>query len=228
MSRWLVISDLQIPFEAPGALDFCRRVQKDLKIQSDHILCVGDEVDNYYGSDYDHDPNAEHTARQELAETQEKLKAWVKAFPFMRLAVSNHGERWAKKASRAGMLAEYVRPYQEVLGLPKTWRWADRWLVNAKHPWQLIHGLGYSSMYAYRHIPLDAGISTAFGHLHSSAGVAHITTATGTRWGMNCGSLIKPEAYAFKYGSDMRFKPVLSIGAVVDDGLTPLLFRYEG
>ncbi len=237
MSRWLVISDLQIPFEANNALAFCKAVAKDLKIPLNSnditkggVICVGDEVDHYWGSAYAHDPNAKHTPQSEYRETFDKLMDWKKAFPSMWICDSNHGERWDRKASEAGIPDPYRQHYSRALNYPRTWRMSHKWVVECKHRFQVIHGLGYSSMYAYRMIPLHQGISTAFGHLHSSAGIAHINPTndgSGARFGMNVGCLIDPKAYAFKYGRDSQFKSVLSIGAVVDAGLTPLLFRYN-
>lgn len=236
MSRWLVISDLQIPFEAAKALEFCRDVAKDLKVplrstdlRDGGVICVGDELDNYYGSRYPKSPEARHTARSEFQESYEKLREWKAAFPSMWICASNHGARWDDRQEEAGVPLPYRKHYTQALDYPKTWRLAKKWVINSKHRWQAIHGLGYSSMYSYRMIPLHQGISTAFGHLHSSAGIAHINPTvdgTGARWGLNSGCLVDPTAYAFKYGEDCQFKPVLSIGAVVDDGLTPLLFRY--
>lgn len=237
MSRWLVLSDLQIPFEAPQALEFCRDVAKDLKvplksndIRQGGVICVGDELDNYWGSKYPKSTDARHTARSEFEEAYLKLKLWKDAFPSIWFCSSNHGDRWEHRQEDAGVPLMYRKHYAEALDYPKSWRIAKKWRVPAKHPWQAIHGLGYSSMYAYRMIPLHQGISTAFGHLHSSAGIAHIAPTNddaGHRWGLNAGCLVDRDAYAFKYGEDSQFKPVLSIGAVVDDGLTPLLFRYN-
>lgn len=237
MSRWLVISDLQIPFEAKHALRFCKAVAKDLKIplksndiSEGGVICVGDELDNYWGSAYPKSPEARHTARSEFQECYDKLREWKAAFPNMWICTSNHGDRWDNRQEQAGIPLPYRKHYSVALDYPKTWRIAKKWVVNSKHRFQAIHGVGYSSMYAYRMIPLHQGVSTVFGHLHSSAGIAHINPSmdgTGQRFGMNVGSLIDVDAYAFKYGADSQFKPVLSIGAVVDNGLTPLLWRYN-
>jgi hypothetical protein len=237
LSRWLIVSDLQIPFEAEHALDFCKTIAKELRVplksqdlRQGGVICVGDELDNYWASAYPKSPEARHTARTEFQESYERIREWRAAFPHMWICTSNHGDRWDKRADDVGIPLPYRKHYSQALDYPKTWKIAKRWIVPAKHRFQAIHGVGYSSMYAYRMIPLHQGISTVFGHLHSSAGVAHISPSRdgdGDRWGMNVGSLVNREAYAFKYGADNQFKEILSAGAVVDDGLTPLLFRYN-
>lgn len=226
MSRWLVVSDLQIPFEAEKALTFCKEVSIAFKIPKENILCVGDEVDQYFGSLYQKQVDGSYTATQEIEESKRRLKEWYAAFPLMRVANSNHGMRWAKKAVEAEIPSQMIRAYQEILEAPKGWKWADSWTIEAKRPFKMIHGLGYGGMYAFRHAPLDQGISTVFGHLHANAGVSHIVTASQELWGMNVGCLIDKAAYAFNYGRDNRFKPWLGVGVIVDDGATPMLIPY--
>jgi len=226
--RALFISDTQIPFEAPGALPFVRSVCRDFKIPKNAIFHVGDEVDHYFGGGWDKDPDASHTPESEIREARQKLKAWYKAFPEMRLAVSNHGIRWAKKASLAGIPSQMMKAYQEILGAPKGWIWKDHWNIKMdKRTVHMFHGMGYSGPTAYRQACIDKGVSVVFGHLHSTAGISHVATDNGARWGMCVGSLIDPKAYAFNYAKQAKFKPWIGVGVVVDGGLTPILIPYE-
>lgn len=230
MSRWLVISDLQIPFEANNALLFCKSVVKEFRIDKENILCVGDEVDQYFGSLYQKSVDGSYTATSEIEESKKRLKAWYKEFPEMRIANSNHGQRWAKKAVAAEIPSQMLKAYQDVLEAPPGWRWADSWTISAGKgypPFKMIHGLGYGGMYAFRHAPLDHGMSIVFGHLHANAGISHIVTASQKIFGMNVGCLIDPTAYAFHYGKENRFKPWLGVGVILDHGTTPMLVPYN-
>lgn len=226
--RYLFISDLQIPFEAEGALAFCKAVAKDFGVDPDNIYCVGDEVDQYFGSLYKKDIDGSHTANQEIAETKTRLRGWFRAFPDLKIATSNHGQRWARKAFEAEIPAQMMKSYQEVLGAPEGWRWRDFWDIKAdKREIRMIHGVGYGGMYAFRHAALDQGKCVVFGHLHANAGISHIVTSSQKIYGMNTGCLIDVQAYAFNYGKDNRFKPWLGLGVIVDGGLTPILVPYE-
>lgn len=228
--NWLIISDAQIPFEATKALEFCLYVQKHFGIDKDHILNVGDEVDQLFGSHYPKDPNIDLSAVGEIKITKEKLKRWIKAFPNMRVAISNHGMRWAKKAVAAEIPSQMIRCYQEVLGIPETWQYKDRWIIDGgKQRFMLKHGLGYGGQYAFKQAPMVEGMSVVFGHLHSSAGIARIKTDGYEKelWGMNVGCLIDPESFAFAYGKENRFKPNLSVGVVINGGTTPILLPYD-
>ncbi len=226
--RFLFISDLQIPFAAPKALAFCKSVQKEFKIPAENICCVGDEVDEYFGSQFKKDPDALHTPNSEIRVSREMLQSWYKAFPLMKLAISNHGLRWAKKAFEAEIPSQMLKPYQEIIGAPSGWVWKDRWLIKgAKVPILMIHGMGYGGQSGARNAAIDAGMNTVIGHLHSHAGVSYVNTVGQKIWGLNTGCLIDEKAYAFNYGRDMRHKPVLGVGVVLDGGLTPLFIPYE-
>lgn len=226
--RWLVISDLQVPFEAAGALDFCVAVAKDFKIDNDHILCVGDEVDQYFGSAFAKDPDQRTSPRDEILETITRMNRWYRVFPRVKVAISNHGLRWAKRAFDAQIPSDLIRPYQDVIKAPRGWQWKEEWLIRARHPFRMIHGMGYSGMNGHRTAAMDAGISTLIGHLHSHAGVAHVNSGHKAVWGMNVGCLIDPESFAFAYGKYSRAKPTRGIGVVVDNGRTPIFIPYEG
>lgn len=228
MRRALFISDTQIPFEAAGALPFIKAVQREFNIPKDAIYHVGDEVDFYYAGMWDKDPDALHTANSELKETRDKLKQWFKAFPQLKLATSNHGLRWNRKANKAGIPNQIVRTHQDILGSPSGWIWKDAWHIKmARAPVYMFHGCGYGGTYAYRQAAIDKGMNVIFGHLHANAGIAHVVTDNKERWGCNVGCLVDDKAYAFKYGRDFKFKPWIGVGVVIDGGLTPLLIPYE-
>lgn len=229
MDRFLVIPDLQLPFEAIDALPFALRVQKEYKIPKENILCVGDETDHYFGSMYKKSLNQNLSALDELKITKKKLKEWYRAFPICRLAISNHGLRWAKKAFEAEIPEIMLRPYQELIEAPAGWKWAMEWRINSRHPFRMIHGMGYSGANGARNAAVDAKTSTIIGHLHAHAGIFHIQTQGMEHpiWAMNTGCLIDVESFAFEYGKYCRNQPILGIGVVVDEGKTPIFVPFE-
>jgi hypothetical protein len=227
--RQLILPDLQLPFEHPDALKFILQVKREFRIDGDNILCVGDEVDQYFGSMYGKDPDATHTATSEIRETKEKLRKWYAAFPNMLVAESNHGLRWAKKAVEAEIPSQMLRKYQEVLETPEGWRWARKWKIEpvGGKPYLLKHGLDCSGKTPYRGTAEISGISSVFGHLHSSAGLCHVKTEEKEVWAMNVGCLIDVDAYAFHYGKDDKFKPTLGCGVILDSGMTPIWIPFH-
>ena len=225
---YLIISDLQIPFEAPRALEFCVYIKRHYGIPDTNVINVGDEVDNLHGGLYPKDPDGHHTPNSEIGAAKEKIHQWGDAFPYMMLCESNHGIRWMKKASAAEIPSQMMRAYQDVLQTPPGWHWRKEWrFPTLKHPFRVIHGCGYSGMNGHRTAAMDGGISTAIGHLHSHPGIARIVTSGQKIWGMNTGCLIDVDAYAFKYNSNSRFKPGLGVGVVFNQGSMPMWIPYE-
>ncbi len=169
--RYLFISDLQIPFHLPDALKFCVAVQKEFKIPSNHIYCVGDEIDQYWGGLWEKDPDALHTINSELYEAKQELLRWYRAFPEMKLAVSNHGLRWAKRAFKAGIPRVYMRAYTEFMQAPKGWQWRESWQLDGV---LFIHGDGFSGKDGAIKAAQGHRKSVVVGHIHSFAGVQFV------------------------------------------------------
>ena len=84
--RFLVIPDLQAPFQHASALEFLRRIQKEYKIQKESVLCVGDEADQNYAGMFDLDPDADITANREISECVEFFSELKSSFPKMKIA----------------------------------------------------------------------------------------------------------------------------------------------
>lgn len=223
----LVIPDTQIPFEAKDALTFAKAVQKEFRVPPENVYHAGDETDQYFGSTYKKDPNAWYTPDSELQASREKLLKWYAAFPQMKLAVSNHMLRWAKKAWEAEIPNQVLKPYRELIEAPEGWVWKDEWIVNLKNPFRLIHGMGYSGQNGHVNAALDSGMSTVIGHLHGHAAITVIRRPGIRCWAANAGCLIDETAFAFEYGRYVRNRPCNGVLVVIDGGLTPIWIPFE-
>ncbi len=221
--NYLFISDTQIPFEHENALKFCKYLERHYKIPKENIYHVGDEVDNLHGSMYPKDPDGIHSPSSEIGAAKEKLKEWIAAFPHLKIATSNHGLRWAKKASAAEIPSQLMRAYQDVLGIPDTWRYQEKWIIEGSRKKMLMsHGVDLSGKTPYRTAAELSSISRIFGHLHSVPGICYVETMDKSIWSMCVGSLIDKESYAFKYDKANKFQPVLGCGVVCAGGAMPI------
>jgi hypothetical protein len=223
----LVISDLQFPYENKNALQFCYGLKQKFNIPDENILNVGDEIDNFHGSAYPKDPDAPDSAINEFALVRTKIDMWKRKFPLMKIAISNHGIRWIKKAADAQIPSHVLKAYNEIFKLPDGWVHRDEWRFSTglKMPFRMVHGMGYSGILGHRNATLDGQISTIIGHLHSHAGVNWIQTNGGSRmWSVNAGSLIDVDAFAFKYERYNRIKPQLGAVVIFDYGRCPVFF----
>lgn len=227
----LFISDLQMPFEAHNALKFCAYIKRHYNIPNQNVLCSGDEIDAYHGGRWPKDPNGNFSATGEIAAVRQKIREWRAEFPHMKVAISNHGMRWVKKATAAEIPAELLRSYHEIFEIPDTWKYQMEWRFtqpDLKMPFRMIHGMGYSGINAARNAAIDSGISTAIGHIATNPSVWHGRFLHGKRlWGMQSGALIDYEAYAFSYGHEHRQQPVNGVGVIANAGSMPIWIPYE-
>lgn len=227
--NYLIVSDTQIPFHAPRALEFVKYLRKTFKVPPENCYHVGDELDQYFGSLYKKHPDMKYSATGELKASIDELKRWYDAFPKMKLATSNHGLRWVSKFVEAEIPTQLLRPYREIIQAPDGWQWKDEWIVKAERMhFRIIHGTPYSGKDGHLNACLDAGVSTAIGHLHSFAAVNHVHLNTGKRlWAMNVGSLINEAELAFHYSRNHRRLAVCGAGVVLNGGTMPVFVPYS-
>lgn len=217
-----VIGDTHLPFEAKGYLDFCLDIFKRCKCGT--IVHIGDLVDNHSISYFEHDPNG-WSPHHEMEETDKHLAKWYKAFPKLYLCRGNHDALVDRKARTAGLPQRAFKQYRDIWNLPSGW--VDDFefeLFGVRY----LHGIGYSGKQAHIQAAYDSRISAVIGHTHSTGAVQYIETGSRSVFGMNVGCGIDRKAYAFAYGKDFRFKPIIGCGVVTDNGRFAQFFPMEG
>lgn len=223
-SRVLVISDLQLPFEHKDSLAFLKWAKK--KYSPDKVVCIGDEIDFNALSNFDHDPDG-YSPGHELKVALEHLQEYYDLFPKVDACTSNHTDRPLRRAFTAGIPSAFIRSYKEFLQAPKGWNWAHSWEIDG-----IIyeHGEGFSGHMGALNCALKNGAPTVIGHIHSHAGILYSADSRRIIYGFNVGCLIDKDAYAFRYGKNLKHKPLLGIG-IVDKGIpqwVPMLLDTRG
>jgi predicted phosphodiesterase len=214
----LVISDTHIPFEHPKYLDFCKRIHKTFKCTD--VVHIGDLVDNHAISYHEHDPNG-MIPLDEMDETDRHLKGWYKAFPTMLICRGNHDSLVDRKGRTTGLPERCFKDFRDIWKLPKGW--VDDWEFELDGV-LYKHGLGYGGKRPHALAAIDAGQPCVIGHAHSILAGEFIVTNRTALFGVSVGCGIDRKLYAFRYGKDMRYKPIIGC-AVIIDGETFVLER---
>lgn len=224
---YLIISDTQEPFGLKGGVEFALRVAREHRVPEGNVYHVGDEADLYAFSKFLRSPEAPHTPRAELQALRDRMGAWYRAFPDVRVCRSNHVDRLLKRAAEAGLPSQVLRVWSDLIGAPPGWQWADHWRVQAsRQPFLVEHGHhGSQALTQWRLRALANGLPTVFGH-QVQAGVLPVRTAHSASWAMCVGALIDRDAVAFEYGKPLTWQPCLGVGVVVDGGRTPIWVPY--
>lgn len=222
--RVLVISDTQEPFAHTDTIKFLTWVNK--KYTPTKVVHVGDEMDFHAMSDWDHDPDG-YSAGDELKAALDKMKAYYKLFPNVLVCTSNHTARPLRKAFKAGIPKAFLKDYHEFMLAPVGWKWAEKHEIDGV---VYEHGEGFSGFKGALNCAEKNGAPTVIGHIHSFAGILYSANAKDIIYGFNVGCLIDNDAYAFRYGKNMRHKPLLGVG-IVDKGVPkwiPMLLNSKG
>ena len=218
-NNWIIISDLHMPMQNHHGFRFLKNVKKDFDIPDSNCFCVGDETDQYNFGRWPKDPNARHTAAQEIECAVAAAKELAKIFPELKICESNHGSRIAARAMDAMLPSEVLKGIKEVFKYPDGWQIEQNYVVMGnKGEFCVMHGTGYSGAMGHVKAMWHNGISTAIGHIHGHAGVNYVKTNMQEMWAMNVGALYDPESYAFKYGKDHAQKGTIGCGVVLDGG----------
>lgn len=213
MLNAVCISDLQTPFEHKDAFDFVAHVKRTFfRGIVPRMINMGDEVDQHTLSKWGANPNG-MSAKAEFDEAKLRLSQWFKAYPDMRVCISNHTYRVYKRAYVAGIPDGFMKTVGEAYEAPAGWMWADRWLIDGI---LFEHGEQVSGPIAAIRAAIMNRLPTVIGHQHSNGGVIYNASEWDVIWGMNTGCLIDVKQYAFDYGKVLRNKPTLGTGVICD------------
>lgn len=216
----LIIGDTHIPFEKPGYLEFCRKVQEDYNCGT--VVHIGDLVDNHAVSYHESDADG-RSAGDEYKLSLEKCHNWYKVFPEVKICIGNHDALPFRKAFTAGLPSAWLKSYQQILESPVGWKWDFVHQVN-----DIIyqHGTGMSGEMAAVNAARENRQSTVIGHLHTVSNVKFMASYKDLIFGMTVGCGIDFEAYAFAYGKQQTRKPVVACGVVIN-GRIPIIIPME-
>jgi UDP-2,3-diacylglucosamine pyrophosphatase LpxH len=209
-SRILVISDLHLPFAHKDWFSILSSLKKE--IRPDKVICIGDELD-YHSFSY-HERNVELLGpNEEFERAKEMLHKLTVLFPVCYVLHSNHGSLPFRKMSSAGLLThKWMKPYEELLEVPKGWKWYKSILLNNV---MYAHQMSINSLMAAK----TQGCSIVQGHYHTKLDIQFWTRG----FGMTVGCLIDDNSPAFEYNKNQIARPIIGTGAIIDG--IPRLYR---
>ena len=205
----LVIGDIHEPFSLKGYLEFCK--EQYVKHECDTVVFIGDEVDYHAASFHTSDPDG-YNAGEEFKMAKRNIAKWYKAFPKATVVIGNHTRMISRKAQVGGIPAEWIKTYNEALGVPN-WNFViETEIDNVMY----FHGEGSTA----RTKAKTECKSVVQGHRHSEFYCEYINNKV---FGMQVGTGIDKESYAFAYGKAGK-DPMLGCG-VVKNGKEAILCK---
>ena len=224
-SRILLISDMHIPYHHKDTVAFLAHLKK--KYNPTRVICLGDEVDSHALSYHDSDPDL-MSAGDELKAALPVVKQVEDLFPVLDVLDSNHGSLIWRKAKTHGIPKQYIRSYNEILGVGEGWVWHNDMTITLPdgNKCYLHHGKSNN----VTRVSQTMGMCTVQGHFHEILKVDYWGNPNGLFWALQSACLIDDESYAFSYNNVNLKRPVIGTTLIIDSHpvLEPMVLDEEG
>ena len=224
-SSVLVISDLHIPYHHQDAFEFLKALKK--KYKPNLIVNIGDELDHHAISMHEHNPDL-MSAGDELKQSKEYVRDLEKIFPRMTLVHSNHSSLVYRRALKYGLPKDYLKSYNEFLGVGDGWKWVDDLTVTLSDNSRCFftHGMSADVL----KVAQQYGMNTVQGHYHTKFCIGYYSNPDALVWGMQVGCLINQKSMAFDYAKNFKSRFIVGCGMIIDGQpkLMPMVLDKDG
>jgi hypothetical protein len=229
MSNYLIISDLQTPFQHKDAIAFLAAVRD--KYNTTKTICIGDESDNYWASSYAKSPEAPN-AELELSRAIKAMQGFYSEFPKVQVISSNHLDRIQKIAQNQNIPKQVLKSTQEIFKAPKGWNWSRSLKIKIKDQYCFFtHGRTKDLSWAK-----STGMNLVQGHHHELFQIIYYRPNTeeidtsGLRWSMFVGCLIDNSTIPFDYNKNNKQMPINGCGVIFEGYpiLVPMFLNSKG
>lgn len=224
-SRILLISDMHIPYHHKDTIVFLQYL-KD-KYEPTRVVCLGDELDKHSLSFHDSDPDLP-SAGDELRLALPVVQQLKEMFPVMDILESNHGSLVYRKAHANGIPKQYLKSYNEVLGVDGNWKWHYDMVVDLPdgNKCYLHHGKSANVTKTSQTMSMCA----VQGHYHEGFKIEYWGNPIALYWAMQAGCLIDDKSYAFNYNNVNLKRPIIGTGLIIDSQpiLEPMVLSSDG
>ncbi len=201
--RVLIIGDTHCPFDMDTYIDFLEDTYN--KYRCNRVVHIGDELDHHYSSYHETDANG-LGGGDELAIAKKRLARYYKVFPDVDVIIGNHSRLIMRKAQSGGIPREWMREYNDVLGVPN-WNFHTEMEIDGV---LYAHGEGGTARGKCKN-DLQSVVQ---GHLHTQMYVEYVVGRNNRVFGMQVGCGINHDEYAFGYAKAGK-KPAIGCGVVI-------------
>ncbi|HDY90032.1 MAG TPA: metallophosphoesterase [bacterium] len=208
---YLIITDTHTPYHHKGILEFYKNIHKEYKC-NDQIIHLGDLFDFHAISEFTKEPGTP-TALDEYNRGFEFTQQLCKIFPKGVLVLGNHDVRPENALKKMGIPPEFLKSWDELLGLGKGWKVEPLYHVIKEFDVLCEHRGGAGPNGALN-TAIFKRTSFAQGHVHSEAGVHYSANHNSLIFGMNAGSGADNTSLAMCYGKYQKKKGVIGCGIV--------------
>jgi predicted phosphodiesterase len=209
MSRVLVIGDTHAPAMHELYIPFLEKTAE--KWKTNKVVHIGDVVDHHSISFHDKHPDSPG-ALDEYNQASAQVGKLHDLFPRATITVGNHDMRVIRLNAKMGIPKMYVNKFNALYNT-NGWKWVEHVEIDGVY---YYHGEGAGGVHPAFNAAKMRMQSTVIGHYHSACGIWYQAGPTAKIWGMNVGSGVDRNHWAFQYGAAFLKKPIVACGVVID------------
>lgn len=214
MTRILAIPDCHCPAMLGKFPAFLSKVEK--KYRCNRIVHLGDLADNSCISYHEKHPGLS-SAPEEYKRAKKQMLELVKRFPKLDLITGNHDALTERQAVTIGLLPDWLRDFNDIWGLPASWKVHPRFTELEIDGVLFMHGdSGRGGQFGAVKTAITKFQSVVMGHLHSEFGVWWYCNGKARVFGCNAGSGVDHKALSMEYGRKFTRKPIVGCAVVLD------------
>jgi hypothetical protein len=156
------------------------------------------------------------------------IKELEKIFPKMTLVHSNHSSLVYRRALKYGLPTDYLKSYNEYLGVSKKWEWVDDIVITLSDGSRCFftHGMSANIL----QLSMQMGMHVVQGHYHSKFSIGYFSNPDQLVWGMQVGCLTSQSSLAFDYAKNFKSRFIMGCGMIINGQpkLMPMVFGKDG
>ncbi len=213
--RLLILSDQHFPYQHPNYFEWIKKLR-------DHIsptmtLASGDLVDFHAISQHLHSAELPNI-KFEIKNAIKCIKKLRKIFPTpMPILWGNHDIRIQRLAEKSLIPNSFLKDINDILEIDKKWKWTwhNKIVLELPNKTKVFFTHHFKSNVLSS--SKELGMSYCCSHQHTKASIEYWSSPTSLNFAMIVGSSINPKSEAFKYGKNFIKRPIISVGAIINN-----------
>ena len=218
--RLLILSDTHFPYQHQNYFEWIKKI-KD-KVNPTQVIHIGDLVDFHSISQHLHSAELPNI-KFEIKDAIKCIKKLRKIFPTpMPILWGNHDIRIQRIAEKSLIPNSFLKDINDILEIDKKWKWTwhDKLIVDLPNKTKVFFTHHFKSNVISS--AKELGMSYVAGHQHTLCQLTMISNPLALNFAMCVGSSINPKSEAFKYGKNFIKRPIISVGAIINN--QPVIF----
>ena len=213
--RLLILSDTHFPYQHSNYFEWIKKIKE--KVNPTQIIHIGDLVDFHQISQWVHSAELPNI-KFEIKDAIKCIKKLRKIFPTpMPILWGNHDIRIQRLAEKSLIPNSFLKDINDILEIEKNWKWTwhDKLIVDLPNKTKVFFTHHFKSNVISS--AKELGMSYVSGHQHTLSQLTFISSPLALNFAMCVGSSINPKHEAFKYAKNFIKRPIISVGAIINN-----------